>query len=180
MGTYYGTIDCRSSFWSFYISPSHEIYHKKVLLKAYRQFIIIINFATLASIGIIQITNIIALFIMRIIQGVLFGCFISITPVYINEICPKQIVGVLGVFTQLAIVFGTIITYAIGLILTKVNVSPMTFCRVMQSYVAVLLVLQLILVFIDYVPESPNSLIRKNKNEKAKEVIAMFTLPSFV
>ena len=50
----------------------------------------------------------------------------------------------------------------------------------MQTYIVIPIIIQLFLLFFNFVPESPNSLIKKNKNEEAKEVIAMFTLPSFV
>lgn len=104
----------------------------------------------------------------------------SIVPIYINELAPKQIVGSFGVFAQLFVVFGIIISYGIGLIMQKTNVSAFVFYRIMVSINAVLIVGQSILLLVGYVPESPNSLIKKNRNEDAMQVIAMFTVPSHV
>ena len=50
----------------------------------------------------------------------------------------------------------------------------------MQTYIAIPIAFQLVLLFANFVPESPNSLIRKNKNEEARQVISLFTIPSFV
>lgn len=86
-------------------------------------------------------------------------------PIYINEVCPKQIVGIFGVFTQLFVVIGTLVNYVLGLILTKSDISPSSFCRILQTYIGIPIVIQLFFLFVNYIPESPNSLIRKNKNE---------------
>ena len=118
--------------------------------------------------GLAQIFNFYVLIIVRILEGLLIGCYLSMVPIYINEVCPKQIVGVLGVFTQLFIVLGTLVNYIIGLILTKADVGPSSFCRIMQTYMAIPIVIQLFFLFVNFIPESPNSLIKKNKNEEAR------------
>jgi hypothetical protein len=50
----------------------------------------------------------------------------------------------------------------------------------MVSLNSILIIIQSVLLLINYVPESPNSLIAKNKNEEAREVIGEFILPDFV
>lgn len=130
--------------------------------------------------GILQINNIYVLLVCRAFQGIFVGYYMSIVPIYINELAPKQIVGSFGVFAQLFVVFGIIISYGIGLIMQKTNVSAFVFYRIMVSINAVLIVGQSILLLVGYVPESPNSLIKKNRNEDAMQVIAMFTVPSHV
>lgn len=50
----------------------------------------------------------------------------------------------------------------------------------MVSANVVLIIAQSILLLVGYVPESPNSLIKKNRNEEAMQVIGMFTIPSHV
>ena len=64
--------------------------------------------------------------------------------------------------------------------MTKTDVAPDVFCRVMVSWGGVLNGLLVILLLINFVPESPKSLIKKNQNEKAKEVISMFIVPEHV
>ena len=130
--------------------------------------------------GILQVNNVYVLLVCRIFQGVFVGCYMAIVPIYIHELVPKQIIGSFGVFTQLIVVFAIIISYGLGLILQKTNVEPFVFYRIMVSINAVMIVAQSLLLLVGYVPESPNSLIRKNKNEEAKEVIALFTVTSHV
>ena len=50
----------------------------------------------------------------------------------------------------------------------------------MLSYAGVLNVLLVILLLVGFIPESPKSLIKQNKNDKAKEAIALFIIPELV
>ena len=104
----------------------------------------------------------------------------SIIPIYINELCPKQIVGVFGVFTQIFVALALVVNYGIGIILKKMEVSSFVFYRIMVSYDALLIILQSFLLIVDYIPESPNYLIKIKKNNQAKETIALYTVPSHV
>ena len=67
-----------------------------------------------------------------------------------------------------------LVDYALGVLLTAVDASPIVFVRVMQSYSTILLIFQVILLLVGFVPESPISLMKKNKLEEAKEVIGFF------
>jgi hypothetical protein len=87
----------------------------------------------------------------------------AITPVYIKELCPKAVIGNFGVFTQLYVAVGLVIAYGIGLILQVSNAGPDTFYHVMVSVIGVIQIFQTIMLLIDYVPESPNSLIARDK-----------------
>ena len=110
------------------------------------------NLVALVISLIIQINNIYVLLFCRIVQGILTGCYMSIIPIYINELCPKQIVGVVGVFTQLFTVLALVINYSLGIILSKMNTSPFFFFRVLVTYDSFLIIFQSILLMIDYVP----------------------------
>lgn len=89
--------------------------------------------------------------------------YMAITPVYIKELCPKAVIGNFGVFTQLYVAVGLVIAYGIGLILVETNVGPDAFYHIMVSVIAVIQIFQSIMFLIDYVPESPNSLLAKGK-----------------
>ena len=102
------------------------------------------------------------------------------TPLYINEVCPKQLVGVLGILTQLAAIFGCVVTYAVAVIMDHVGVDPNVFCRVQLSWGGVFNVILIICLLVNFIPESPKSLIRKNKNDQARDVIALFIVPEHV
>jgi len=69
--------------------------------------------------GIIQVNNIYVFLVCRFLQGVFVGCYMAITPIYIDELAPKQIVGSFGVFTQLFVVVGIVISYSLQLILAS-------------------------------------------------------------
>ena len=127
-----------------------------------------INALALIVVGIIQINNIYVFLACRFLQGVFVGCYMAITPIYIDELAPKQIVGSFGVFTQLFVVVGIVISYSIALILTSVNASPFVYYRVMLTTNAVTIIAQSILLLIGYIPESPCSLIKRNQNDQAK------------
>jgi MFS transporter, SP family, sugar:H+ symporter len=104
----------------------------------------------------------------------------AIIPIYIYELAPKQVVGSYGVFTQLFVVVALVTSYGLGLILQALNASPFVFYRIMVSVNALLIIVQSILLLVGFIPESPNSLIRKNRTEEAKAVVALFTKPEFV
>ena len=76
--------------------------------------------------------------------------------------------GSFGVFTQLSIIAGIIVSYALGLLLTKIDAAPFVFYRVMVTANSITIMLQSALLLVDYIPESPCSLIRFDQNEKAK------------
>jgi hypothetical protein len=77
-------------------------------------------------------------------------------------------------------VIALVVSYGIGLIFQATNVPDYLFYRLMVGLNAITLALQTVLLLANYVPESPNSLIAKNKTDEAKKVIGMFTLPEFV
>lgn len=89
----------------------------------------------------------------------------TVVPLYINELAPIQIIGGVAVFTQLMAVMGIISSYGIGLILNGANIGPNAFYHIMVSLPAAIIIVQSILFLINFIPESPNSLILKNKNE---------------
>lgn len=99
----------------------------------------------------------------------------AIVPIYINELAPKDIVGSFGVFTQLFVVLALVVSYALGLILLAAEAGPFVFYRIMVGFNIITLLTQTICLFIGFIPESPNSLISKNRFEEAREVIGMFT-----
>ena len=68
---------------------------------------------------------------MRTLQGLCIGGFMAIVPIYIKELCPKQLLGSLGVLTQFYVVTAIVCCYALGLILNSTNVDGQVMWRVM-------------------------------------------------
>ena len=139
-----------------------------------------INLMAFVVEGVIQVTNVYVFLGCRIVQGFFIGNYMALVPIYINELAPKQVVGSFGVFTQLFVVIALVVSYGIGLIFQATNLDDFTFYRLMVALNGITLLIQTILLLGNYVPESPNSLIAKNKTEEAKKVIGMFTLPEYV
>ncbi len=130
--------------------------------------------------GLLQINNLIALLVCRILQGICVGLYMSIVPIYINELAPRQIIGSFGVATQLFVLVGVVVSYALSLILSAANADPFVFYRVILLFNVLFILVQTALLLVGFIPESPNSLIKANRNEEAKQVIALFTLPPYV
>ena len=77
-------------------------------------------------------------------------------------------------------IFACVVNYAVALIMESADVSAEVFCRVQLSWGGIFSVVLVILLLIDFIPESPKSLIRKNKNDQARDVIALFIVPEHV
>jgi MFS family permease len=102
--------------------------------------------------GILQYNNIIALLVCRIIQGIFVGYYMSIVPIYINELAPRQIIGRFGVFTQLFVMVGVVVSYALSLILSACNAEAFVFYRVMLLFNVLLILAQTILLLVGFIP----------------------------
>ena len=101
--------------------------------------------------------------VCRFFQGVFVGCYMAITPIYIHEIVPKQIRGSYGVFTQLFVAIGTVVSYALGLLLTKVSTDAFVHYRVIMLASCIVTIVQSAMLVTGFVPESPCSLILRGK-----------------
>lgn len=142
--------------WSFlrcWTCPSHhEFFLPKVSYYLDRQFVLFINLLALIVVGVIQINNIYVLLVCRFFQGVFVGNYMAITPIYIDELAPKQVVGSFGVFTQLFVVVGICTSYSLGLILTSIGADPFVYYRVMVTTNAITIIAQSILLLVNYIP----------------------------
>lgn len=139
-----------------------------------------VNVLALVVLGMVQINNIHLFLVCRFLQGVFSGFYMAIIPIYIDELAPKEIVGSLGVFTQLFVVIGLVVSYGMGLILSKINADPFLYYRVMLSFNGITTIIQSVLMLVDYIPESPYSLIKDGQNDKAKETIGQFIKQKYV
>ena len=126
----------------------------------FRNMILFINIMVLIVNAIIQIPNIYVLFGCRILSGIFVGMYLGIVPIYIHELSPHSVSGSLGAFTQLSHILGVVICYLIGMIFDLTDASGMIFFwRFMFSFTSIFVILQTILFCVNFIPESPNSLI---------------------
>jgi hypothetical protein len=83
-------------------------------------------------------------------------------------------VGIFGVYTQLFAMFGVVVAYGLGTILTKAGVSMHIMWRIMFGLDILTISFVIINCILGVIPESPNSLIMKDLKDEAKQVINMF------
>lgn len=110
------------------------------------------------------------LIIFRIIGGLGVGAAAMVSPMYIAEIAPAQHRGRLVAFYQLAIVTGILIAYYINYVLS--NTGPNNWRWMFGSQAAPSIIFLILLLF---VPETPRWLIKKNRYQKALDVMKLIS-----
>lgn len=100
----------------------------------------------------------------RMVSGVGAGAAIVVAPIYVSEIAPKNIKGLLGASTQVMINVGIIITQVLGYFLSYGNMW-----RVILAVAGGLGVLNCAGLFLT--PESPDWLATKGRIHLAKKVM---------
>jgi len=94
------------------------------------------------------------------------------------------------VYPQISVVLGVLVAFLLGVIFTdsfRIDATASleswqsnTFWRVELAVPLLPSLLQLFFIAIDYIPESPHSLILKNRKDTAREVLALFYEESYV
>ena len=67
-----------------------------------------------------------------------------------------------------------LLTYIVGMIFVLTNQTGELMWRFMFAFNLIPVIIQLVLFFIGFIPESPISLLANGEEEKAKEVLLMF------
>lgn len=163
-----------------------------------RVYLLLVNCLSLLATGALQYPGVIPLFVFRSIQGIVSGIWMSFIPTYIGELTPKEIGSRFGIYPQVAVVLGVLVSFTVGMVMidcfdyeflpTDVPVEQVTivsweanvFWRVMFGLALLPSIIQIILIFIGYIPESPYSLISKNRRDEARAVLALFYEEEFV
>lgn len=111
--------------------------------------------------------------IYRIIGGVGVGLASMLSPLYIAEIAPAKNRGRLVSYNQLAIVAGFMVVYFVNYFISKSGGSDTWLNTVgwRWMFASEIIPAGLFLVFLFFVPDTPRSLMLKNKPEKSLEVL---------
>jgi len=133
---------------------------KKSLLAAAALF-------TVSSIGAALPRNITEFVIARVLGGLAIGLASTLSPLYIAEISPARIRGLLVSVNQLAIVTGILLSYSVNYGLT--GVGPANW-RWMFASAAV--PSAFFLVTLLSVPESPRWLVQKGRDAEAENILS--------
>jgi SP family facilitated glucose/fructose transporter-like MFS transporter 5 len=81
--------------------------------------LIILNLINLVVTGLLQVGDVETLYIFRFMQGVLVGNFMTLIPVYIGELTPKELGSRFGVYPQISVVLGVLVAFLMGVIFTN-------------------------------------------------------------
>ncbi len=118
--------------------------------------------------GIIQINNIYLLLVFRVIQGIIVGNYMAVTPLFINEITPIDLKGSKGVFSQIMIVVGIVIAYFFKVVLTVSHAHPEFYWRFVFAFSGIPPLIQFFMLVFNFIPESPMSLVEEGRMKEAK------------
>lgn len=101
----------------------------------------------------------------------------AIVPLYMNELVPMDLHGSEGVISQVLIVFGYVINYILKVAFTVSEVNLEFSWRFIFGLSGIPCLIQMILLIINYIPESPMSLVQNGKMDEARQVLGMFNIP---
>ena len=138
---------------------------KKVLLLSGLLF-------TLSALGSAVPDNLTQFVLARFIGGLGVGSASMLSPLYISEIAPAQIRGMLVTLYQLAIVFGINIIYIVNYLIANTHDQAWNVqlgWRYMLGSEGIPAILFFILLF--FVPESPRWLVKENRSEEALKIL---------
>jgi sugar porter (SP) family MFS transporter len=133
---------------------------KKLLLVAAALF-------TLSSIGTALPRNFTEFVVARVVGGFAIGLASALCPLYIAEISPARIRGLLVCVNQLALVSGILASYSVNYALTGAGPSNWRWMFASAAVPSALFLFALLTV-----PESPRWLVQNNREPEAKHFLA--------
>ena len=144
---------------------------KKVLLLSGLLF-------TLSALGSAVPDNLTQFVMARFIGGLGVGSASMLSPLYISEIAPAKIRGMLVTLYQLAIVFGINIIYIVNYLIANTHDQVWNVqlgWRYMLGSEGIPAILFFVLLF--FVPESPRWLVKENRSEEALKILNQINRP---
>ncbi len=111
--------------------------------------------------------------VYRIIGGIGVGLASMLSPLYIAEIAPAKSRGRLVSYNQLAIVAGFMVVYFVNYFISKTGGSDLWLNTVgwRWMFASEIIPAGLFLIFLFFVPDTPRSLVLRDKPEEALEVL---------
>ncbi|MBJ2173507.1 D-xylose transporter XylE [Aureibaculum sp. A20] len=110
--------------------------------------------------------------VYRIIGGIGVGLASMLSPLYIAEIAPAKVRGKLVSMNQFAIIFGMLIVYFVNYYIAKQgDDSWLNTVGWRWMFASETIPASLFLLMLFFVPDTPRSLVLKNQDEKALDVL---------
>jgi MFS transporter, SP family, major inositol transporter len=140
-----------------------------------RKTLIIADLLAVVGVGITMVNTYLTFSIGRLISGYAVGLNSTLVPIYLSEISPKEIAGLLTSYTQIGVNAGILISDLFGLAVPEAG-SPDSpnYWRLMFGFPVVTLGLRLIMLLFVFNKELPLYYLKKGQKEQAKEVIIIF------
>jgi sugar porter (SP) family MFS transporter len=133
---------------------------KKLLLAAAALF-------TISSIGTGLAANLTEFVVARVVGGLAIGLASTLSPLYIAEISPARIRGLLVSVNQLAIVSGILLSYSVNYGLTGAGPSNWRWMFASAAVPSIFFLLALL-----FVSESPRWLVQNSRETEAEQFLA--------
>ncbi len=133
---------------------------KKSLLAAAALF-------TISSVGAALPRNITEFVLARLMGGLAIGLASTLSPLYIAEIAPPRIRGLLVSVNQLAIVTGILLSYSVNYGLTGAGAANWRWMFASAAVPSAFFLLALL-----FVPESPRWLVQKGRENEAERILS--------
>lgn len=126
----------------------------------------------ISEIGTADHTFIYHFALYRLLGGIGVGLASMLSPLYIAEIAPARIRGKLVSLNQFAIIFGMLVVYFVNYFIAGQGDEPWLHSTGWRwMFASETLPAGLFLILLLFVPDTPRSLVLKNRNEKALEVL---------
>ena len=133
---------------------------KRVLLAAAALF-------TASSIAAALPRDLTQFVLARLVGGLAIGLASTLSPLYIAEISPPRIRGLLVSVNQLAIVTGILLSYSVNYALTGAGPENWRWMFASAAVPSILFLLALL-----FVPESPRWLVQKRREAEAEQILS--------
>lgn len=102
----------------------------------------------------VQVPVLTIFYIVRVFQGVITGLFLALIPAYVRELSPKEINkrGVFGIFAQLFVILGFMMSFGINTILLESGVDQILRWRLVISLNFFILLIIIIAIVTKFIP----------------------------
>ena len=140
-----------------------------------RNALLLNNLFVAAGCGVSLVKQMIAICVGRFVFGVSAGVFSVVVPLFIQEVSPVSMSGSLGAINQFMIIVGVMIAMLLGLgVPEKDSEAERTseYWRYMFGLPLVFVVLQLLLLLLVFVHDTPKNLLKRGNLEAARRSLA--------
>lgn len=124
----------------------------------------LISLVAAIGLGLIQIPNFPCLVIGKFIQGITVGAECAISPLFVSELSPKALKGIMGNINQSFLGFGVIIAQLLSYSINSNVTEIQQIYRLVFAFPLVFILIRVV-IFSIYTNETPTYLVIAGKDE---------------